>query len=956
MVKLRVWVALALAAAGLWSACTLTWQGDLLSLFPQNLSAVQALRETEASSDDSLVVIAPDGGPLDALAASLHSNPGIAGVTTHPLSMAAAGGRIAARLAALSPGRFKELEAALAPDEMRRRLEAIPEKLAGALDPQDLARIRTDPLGVLPLLGESGIFPPAASLPSGLLFVQAAASLPTFAACQEFAGMIRAAAAQAYPGREILLTGRPAYVAEISGEMRRDMITMVAFAVVLISLAFWWFYRSLVPLLVILLLQGLAVLAGLTVARLVFGGLNVISTGFASILLGVGMDYCILTYHHFASGHGRDADWLRLRRGIWFSALTTAGAFGVLCFSSFPGLQQLALLVATGLLTTAWAATSLLPGILEKLRPRLPERLLARTEGLAGWLEAHRAFLRIAAVVVLLAGMAALVAVRGHSFYDGDLGHLQPAQLEAHRAQKLLTGPVSADPPAPDPANASLWNGPHAEQVEAAFAGAGYGPQWAAMTVAVARSLDHWVATGIPPGNAWGALRDQLGAAAKEDAWRLGMGVLLVILALCALIHRSLRLVGLNLLALVWALVSLAWLLVLTGTSMTVVSLLCIPLLIGLVADYSIHLLAALEAHRGDLRATYRHLAAPVFLTGVTSLIGCGVPMLSGQPSLQNFGLVMDLGVFSAVTAGLFVLPLLYVPGRAGTHISRALYRSGWFSTGDRIARRVPRGVMRWIGATGGRVYAATHPEKVGVVARNLALLGSAKLRPGSARRVYAEFGMVLADYFYAGARPRSVGVGWIPGRSGYRHLKEAHDAGKGCLLVTAHLGLFELGGLLMTELGFPTSVLVAPEPSEALTRWRADYRKRWGVGTIEVGDDPLSFTVILDELRRGNFVAALIDRPHPAQNVSVRLPGGTMQCPAGIALLAMLADCPIVPVTVVGSPDGSYHVEAHPPVRVVRSGTRDETLREATQKVMDCLLPVIREHPEQWFQFVSLS
>ena len=94
---------------------------------------------------------------------------------------------------------------------------------------------------------------------------------------------------------------------------------------------------------------------------------------------------------------------------------------------------------------------------------------------------------------------------------------------------------------------------------------------------------------------------------------------------------------------------------------MTPLSLISIPLLIGLAIDYSLHILMALEHERGDLHKTYDHLAAPVLLTGLSASIGFGVPMLTSQPALQNFGLVMDLGVISSVVACLVFLPCVYM-------------------------------------------------------------------------------------------------------------------------------------------------------------------------------------------------------------------------------------------------------------------------------------------------------
>src|ERR1700761_7601777 len=89
-------------------------------------------------------------------------------------------------------------------------------------------------------------------------------------------------------------------------------------------------------------------------------------------------------------------------------------------------------------------------------------------------------------------------------------------------------------------------------------------------------------------------------------------------------------------------------------------------------------------------------------------------------------------------------------------------YRAGWFGLGERLGRTLPRSALRALGASWGRIFAWTHPEKVAVVRKNLALLGEG--HGHEAVRVYAEFGKVLADYFYA-ARSVETAVGLVDER-----------------------------------------------------------------------------------------------------------------------------------------------------------------------------------------------
>ena len=291
----------------------------------------------------------------------------------------------------------------------------------------------------------------------------------------------------------------------------------------------------------------------------------------------------------------------------------------------------------------------------------------------------------------------------------------------------------------------------------------------------------------------------------------------------------------------------------------------------------------------------------------------------------------------------------------SGAPHSPGLYRAALFDAGAWLARRFPLGVLRSLAGWAGWLYAFTHPRRVAVVGRNLQLL-DASLETAAARRVYRAFGQVLADYFYIGTRPPKDAVRLVTTSEGAEHLRTAHALGRGALVVTAHFGLFELGGLLVAQAGFPCAVLTYPEPSPALTAWRAAFRRRWKVDTLEIGTDSFAFLEIAQRLRQGQVIATLIDRPHPTDDTPVSLPNGTARFSAGILLLAAHSRVPVIPALIFRRPDGAYHSRMFPPILVEARGSRAETLRFYSQQIADLFLPVLRAHPEQWFQFVPLG
>lgn len=1048
-------------AAGAWGIATMKLQTELLPILPPSLPSVRGLVEFShlAAGEDDVFAVADPSLPMEDRIAllqkartALAATQGVKRVAAPEESIANNLGVFAAWVLLNSPPEvFTPMLPSLGYEQARQRLAGIPSKLAGAVDPVEIARLQLDPLGLIPEGGGGDV---GAEIPESAGFLRISPDHPLVSTARSavFVDALQSSldAALGQSGRgKILLTGTPVFNVEISRQMRGDMLVMVGAAIALLVGTFYAFYRTLRPLGWIMFFQVLAMLCGIAMARVLYGGLNVISIGFASILLGVGMDYSILVYHHFAAPHRDDAGvWRTLRRSIWFSAIVTALSFFLLAFSSFPALRQLAVLVGTGLLTTALFATWLLRDVLKANPPSAPPVIFRASGRSASWILRRRGLLVAVALAALVAAVAMRPWARHDLLYNPDLSNLRPVGSNALAGQEWLSSldpsegdavyllrgpshdalraaanslvqavnPSSANPVwrIPSEANASAnlasWPDGSAEELRRAFDAEGLGDEWAGPTLQMAGTLDAvkrgdknaFAAIGdvlsamagrdaggafaivrvsdaaehpVPAGGfganprgvdimpvSWISLTDEVTALAQHDFGSLGIAILAAIVLLCALVHRSVRLVALNLLALLLSLALFMGLLRVAGTRLTPISLISMPLLFGLVVDYSLHILLALEHQKGDLRATYDHLAAPVLLTGLSACIGFGAPMLTGQPVLQNFGLVMDLGVISAVFACLVLLPPLYLLGRSADYRDRAfyrgLYRSGSFDLiifGWRLLGRPGAWVIsRAIGI----FYAFTHPSTVKSVRANLALLDPKKATFGMACRLFVNQAENFSTYGRLALLDKPADVLEMLGdRSGFELLKKAQSEGRGCILVTGHFGFFEIGGLVMSQLGFPVVALTLPEPADGLTEWRANFRARWGVKTLVVGDSSLAAVEIVKLLREGAFVASIADRPHDDNAIDVELPHGRMPFATGPVLLALLAKCPIIPVTIVREHDGKYRMQAISCIEPhwLESG-KQATMEHYTREVAAALIPAFAEHPAQWLHFAPLD
>ena len=976
---LRCLIIASVVGLGFWSLLTLRFQTELLPLFPQNIPSVRTLEKAQASvaSEREVIVLAqpnPGWSAMEKLADHLRGRPGIGEVQVGLGSTQSPSHWMATLIAGLPENEFSKVQHALTPATVKTRLDDTLQQMSGALDETPMGRLRFDPLRLQEIaLADSNSSPlmDLAHLPP-VLVVDADHGLKTFEDDQQFVAHVRTLLASQASGipltTQFMLTGQPAIIADVSSHMKRDLIVMLSFTIALTSLAFWLTYRSLMPLVWIIAAQILALFCALTAARIIFGQINVLSIGFSSILLGVGMDYCILVYHFFAQPEEPDPEeWRELRHAIWLSSVTTAATFGVLYFSSFPGLRQLAVLVGVGLIATAYFAVTLLAGLLARRRPRAPRWLGSASQRCAQFLFRQRIILCVVASAVFISAIALAPRLVTYPFYDSSIDQLEPTQLESSRAQKILQTQFSPSISQSGDAekNRTNWQPVDLQEITSEFQAAGFDASWSGSTLQILDSLNRWHAgsldlTGANQTEAaWISLRRDLNLTAVHDFKRLSLVMIAIVFVLCCLTHRSARLVALNLITLFFALLLLAGMLYLTGNSMTIVSLLCIPLMIGLVIDYSLHILLALEHAGGELVGAFRHIAVPVFLTGLASIIGFTAPMLSSQPALQNFGNVMDLGIVAAVTSGLLLLPAFYAVTQRDSnpsgHHSKALYRASIFTLAAFAAKYIPLKLTRSIAGLAGTLYALAHPAKVAVVHRNLLLLDQ-NLKLRNAHKVYREFGRTIADYFYIGTRSRHEAVQIIEESNEKNYLHDVHQRGKGGIIVTAHFGLFELGGLFTTEQGVPVTVLTLPEPSHALTQWRARFRRKWGVDTLTLGTDPFAFLPIAERLREGHFIAALIDRPHSSESIPVRFPNGMTLFSSGILLLAAHSGAPVLPAAMVRHVDGRYRAHIFPPIEIKSRGSRAETLQFYSQQIADILIPVLCDYPEQWYQFTPLS
>jgi predicted exporter len=458
-----------LIAAALAGVFRLKLDVEILNLLPRNNSVAEGLRLYQKyflnSRELIMTVQSRDPAMADEVSASLaealrsHSNL-VDRVFAEPpwMSSPTAAADLLAFLWLNAPtGKVSELTNQLASGSVGSFLRDNLSKIANSLSPEDMFLAPYDPFSLASIGGKSASmqtperFFVSSDHTFHILYIQSSQPLDSYKQCENWLAQIRTLSsnvvAEAHLQGKVAVhfTGRPVFVAEIASGMESDMSTTVTGTLAVIGLFFYLSHRRFRPLL--LLLATLLVLLGLTalIGAFALGTLNVISIGFAAILLGLAEDFGIVLHQESLSHPEFDIHQLRRAAGpgIFWSAVTSAAAFALLNLSSLPGLRQLGSLIAIGMLLAAWGMLYLFLPLLLKVNRRatpLPENARFR---LFHSRKVYRlAISRVATGIILLVSLG-LIAWRPPRL-DRSPDALRPKQSEASRTLSLLQAQIGS--------------------------------------------------------------------------------------------------------------------------------------------------------------------------------------------------------------------------------------------------------------------------------------------------------------------------------------------------------------------------------------------------------------------------------------------------------------------------------------------------------------------------------
>jgi len=185
----------------------------------------------------------------------------------------------------------------------------------------------------------------------------------------------------------------------------------------------------------------------------------------------------------------------------------------------------------------------------------------------------------------------------------------------------------------------------------------------------------------------------------------------------------------------------------------------------------------------------------------------------------------------------------------------------------------------------------------------------------------------------------------------GREHLDAVLAKGRGAVVVTGHLGAWQLGPYFLTNDGYrPLTVAMAREPNAGLQRFMETFQRPFSI--VYTNAETFGTFALKKTLEQNGIVAMQVDRP--LGNAFVELPfvGGRARFATGPAALARSTGAALVPSFLIMGSDATVRVSVEEPIVVRQTADRAKDLEEATAKIVAAFEKHATAAPLQWFNF----
>lgn len=196
-------------------------------------------------------------------------------------------------------------------------------------------------------------------------------------------------------------------------------------------------------------------------------------------------------------------------------------------------------------------------------------------------------------------------------------------------------------------------------------------------------------------------------------------------------------------------------------------------------------------------------------------------------------------------------------------------------------------------------------------------------------------------------SRYRRESIARVIRYDGLAHFEEARSRGKGVLVLTAHLGAWELSSFFHSLMGYPMGMVIRRLDNPLVDAYVNAIRCLHGNRVLPKDDFARG---LISEMKAGRTVGILMDtNMTPPQGTFVPFFGVPACTGSGLARVARKTGAAVLPGFLLEQPDGRYRLHFGPALEVVDTGDSERDAVENTARFTAVLEGYIRQYPGQW-------
>lgn len=213
------------------------------------------------------------------------------------------------------------------------------------------------------------------------------------------------------------------------------------------------------------------------------------------------------------------------------------------------------------------------------------------------------------------------------------------------------------------------------------------------------------------------------------------------------------------------------------------------------------------------------------------------------------------------------------------------------------------------------------------------------------AKNVFRHFARGGAEFFYLlSLRPEQIEK--MIDVEGLELIEDAVKEGKGCVMITAHYGNWELLARKLVLLGYKVNVIARDSDDPGMTGMATKIRESGGY-TVFDKDQPLLGA--FKALRRNEVLGILPDQNELRGGIFVDFFGRPVSTAIGPAVFALRSGAPVIPMFAPRMPDGRYKATAYPRIEFTPSGDEEKDICDLTALINQAIEREVRRNPDQW-------